>query len=104
MWCVGQKGRCVNDRFPKSVLEWGSNLPQKGEVYTIRHIRSVPCAFSGLISPAFLLEELPNPFDRLHFDPDRFVPINPDGCRAWNSSAGQHGSMTNRKQDYTKIL
>src|SRR5262245_8098026 len=77
MWYVGQKVRCVNDRFPQSVLEWGSNLPRKGEVYTIRAIRSVPCAFSGVISPAFLLEELSNPYDRLHFDPDRFVPTNP---------------------------
>jgi len=74
---VGQKVRCVNDRFPAAVFEWGSSLPRKGEVYTIRAIRSVPCAFSGAISPAFLLEELSNPYDRLHFNPHRFVPANP---------------------------
>jgi hypothetical protein len=77
MWYVGQKVRCVNDRFPNSVQEWGSNLPQKGEVYTIRDIRSVPSAFSGIISSAFLLEERSNPDDRLHFSPNRFIPINP---------------------------
>jgi len=77
MWYTGQKIRCVNDRFPAAVLDWGSNLPKKGEVYIIRRITSVPSAFSGLISPAFLLEELSNPYDRLHFDPSRFVPINP---------------------------
>jgi hypothetical protein len=75
MWYVGQKVRCVNDRFPNSVFEWGSNLPKKGEIYTIRSIKPTRCAMSGVIGPGFLLEELSNPFDRLQFDPSRFVPI-----------------------------
>jgi hypothetical protein len=32
---------------------------------------------SGRIDPGFLLEELSNPYDRLHFNPNRFVPLNP---------------------------
>src|SRR5690349_2766914 len=76
MWYVGQKVRCVNDKFPMAVCEWGSNLPKKEEVYTIRQIKPVP-SVGGIVEPAFLLEELRNPDDRLHFNPSRFAPINP---------------------------
>src|SRR6266852_555307 len=75
MWYQGQKVRCINGRFPVQVLDWGSNLPRKGEVYTIRVIAPVPSAITGHIGPGFLLEELRNPDDRLHFDANRFVPL-----------------------------
>ncbi len=76
MWYQGQKVRCITGRFPVQVLDWGSNLPRKGEVYTIRVIAPVPSAITGQIGAGFLLEELKNPDDRLHFDSNRFVPIS----------------------------
>ncbi len=75
VWYQGQKVRCINGRFPVQVLDWGSNLPCEGKVYTIRRIARVPNATTGHIGPGFLLEELKNPDDRLHFDSNRFVPI-----------------------------
>ncbi len=72
MWYQGQKVRCINGRFPVQVLDWGSNLPCEGKVYTIRRIARVPNATTGHIGPGFLLEELKNPDDRLHFDSNPF--------------------------------
>jgi hypothetical protein len=76
MWYVGQKVRCVNAHFPIQVLDWGSNLPREGEVYTIRLVAPVPSVMTGRISPGFLLEELNNIDDRLFFNPNRFVPLS----------------------------
>ena len=82
MWYVGQKVRCINGRFPRQVSEWGSNLPQEGKIYTIRCITPTRCAITGIVSPGFLLEELMNPEDRLHFSPHRFVPLSLSGSTA----------------------
>ena len=87
MWHVGQKVRCVNGRFPMQVLEWGSNVPQEGKIYTIRRITPTRCAITGVVSPGFLLEELTNPEDRLHFSPHRFVPLSSNSSNA--DSIGQ---------------
>ena len=82
MWYVGQKVRCINGRFPMQVLEWGSSLPQEGKVYTIRCITPTRSAITGVVSPAFSLEELTNPQDRLHFSPHRFVPLSSNSSTA----------------------
>ncbi len=71
---LDQKVVCINDRFPIQVLEWGSNLPKLGSVYTISDITIVD-AFQGPRGPALLLAELKNPGDRLWFDPRRFVAL-----------------------------
>ncbi len=65
---VDQKVVCINDRFPIQVLEWGSNLPKLGSVYTISDIEIVD-AYQGPRGPALLLAELKNPGDRLWSTP-----------------------------------
>ncbi len=71
---LDQKVVCINDRFPIQVLEWGSNLPKLGSVYTISDIEIVD-AYQRPRGPALLLAELKNPGDRLWFDPQRFVAL-----------------------------
>ena len=34
----GQRVVCINDRFPIQILEWASNLPRKGQIYTIQSV------------------------------------------------------------------
>ncbi len=77
---LDQKVACINDRFPIQVLEWGSNLPKRGGVYTITDIEIVD-AYQGPRGPALLLAELKNPGDRLWFAPQRFVALEPASRR-----------------------
>jgi hypothetical protein len=95
MWYIGQKVRCINGRFPRQVSEWGSNLPQEGKIYTIRWITPTRCAITGVVSPGFLLEELTNPENRLHFSQHRFVPLSLNGSAA-NSTEQSLQRITKR--------
>ncbi len=75
MWFIGQKVVCVNDRFPQRILEWASNLPRQGEIYTIRSIEIGPCLYTRRVTIGLHLHELPTLQDRLAFRADRFVPL-----------------------------
>jgi hypothetical protein len=74
MWYIGQKVVCVNDRFPRRVLEWASNLPRKGQIYTIRSIGRGECIYTGQLRFGFKLEELQNA-PRFGFFAERFAPL-----------------------------
>jgi hypothetical protein len=74
MWFIGQKIVCVNDRFPIQILEWASNLPREGRIYTIRWMGPGESIYSNEVKFGFLLEELQNG-DLLAFFSERFVPL-----------------------------
>lgn len=38
-WAVGQKGLCIDDSFPRSIVDWCDSVPVAGKVYTIRGIQ-----------------------------------------------------------------
>lgn len=80
----GQRVVCVDDRFPKWVVEFFNQLPVKGRTYTIRDVclrrETLRGSESGTI--ALLLEELHNPPDPAHkggeelaFKSERFAPL-----------------------------
>jgi hypothetical protein len=80
----GQRVVCVDDRFPKWVVEFFNQLPVKGRTYTIRDVclrrETLRGSESGTI--AVLLEELHNPPDPTHvgkeelaFKSERFAPL-----------------------------
>ena len=80
----GQRVVCVDDRFPKWVVEFFNQLPIKGCTYTIREVclrrETLRGSESGTI--ALLLEELRNPPDPTHkggeelaFRSERFAPL-----------------------------
>ena len=80
----GQRVVCVDDRFPKWVVEFFNQLPIKGCTYTIRDVclrrETLRGSDSGTI--ALLLEELRNPADPTHkgreelaFKSERFAPL-----------------------------
>ena len=80
----GQRVVCVDDRFPKWVVEFFSQLPVKGRTYTIREVclRRETIRGSDSATIAVLLEELQNPPDPTHkgneelaFKSERFAPL-----------------------------
>ena len=75
LWSTGQKVVCVNNRFPQQILEWTSNLPQQGEIYTIRSIEIGRCLYTRGMTVGLFLHELPTLQDRLAFRADRFAPL-----------------------------
>jgi hypothetical protein len=73
-----QKIVCIDEKFPVHVLEWGSDLPKKGQIYTIRWIRVIYSADGSDPIVGVVLEELNNPDNLLHFSVTRFVALYPD--------------------------
>jgi hypothetical protein len=77
-WRLGQKVVCVNDAFPRAVLDWCDFLPRAGCVYTIRAIQLGVDGVTREISLGFLLEEFVNLQSSLGkeagFDQSRFNP------------------------------
>jgi hypothetical protein len=77
-WQLGQKVVCVNDAFPRAVLDWCDFLPRAGCVYTIRAIQLGLDGVTRLPSLGFLLDEFVNPPSSLGkeagFDVSRFEP------------------------------
>ncbi len=80
----GQRVVCVDDRFPKWVVEFFNQLPIKGCTYTIRDVclRRETMRGSDSATIALLLEELRNPADPTHkgeeelaFKSERFAPL-----------------------------
>jgi hypothetical protein len=74
MWFIGQRVLCINDRFPLHILEWASNLPRKGRIYTIRFIGQGESIYSGESRLGFILEELQNG-ECFAFFAERFAPL-----------------------------
>jgi hypothetical protein len=60
-WSVGQKVICIDDSFPKAIVDWCDSLPIAGHVYTIRAIQAGYDSFTGLSNLGFLLVEIVNP-------------------------------------------
>ena len=80
----GQRVVCVDDRFPKWIVEFFNQLPVKGSTYTIREVclRRETMRGSDSATIALLLEELQNPPDPTHkgneelaFKSERFAPL-----------------------------
>jgi len=72
MFYPGQKVICINDRFHRSIHDWGDQFPVSGHVYTVRNVVNCREALTNLVGPGLLLEELKNPDDRLRFSDWRF--------------------------------
>jgi hypothetical protein len=75
MWYIGQRVVCVNDRFPSQILDWASNLPRNGQIYTIQSISWGVCLYTRRSTLGFYLHELPNPPRGFGFRADRFAPL-----------------------------
>jgi hypothetical protein len=77
-WSVGQKIICINDVFPRAVLDWCDYLPRAGCVYTIRAMQLGRYGVTEYGCLGFLLEEIINPPSSLGreagFAEIRFVP------------------------------
>jgi hypothetical protein len=80
----GQRVVCIDDQFPKWVVEFYDQLPKKGSVYTIREVclRRETLRGSDSATIALLLEELHNAPDPTHqngeelaFKSERFAPL-----------------------------
>ena len=74
MFYIGQKVVCINDRFPLQILELTSDLPRKGQIYTIRSIRRGKSIYTGASKLGFKVEELQDGA-RVDFFADRFAPL-----------------------------
>ncbi len=72
MWKIGQKIVCLDDRFHRTIYEWGDQIPKLGHVYTIKKIFLAPHWHTREYGLAFSLAELKNPGDRLCFSAWRF--------------------------------
>ena len=76
MWFIGQRVVCIDDRFPVQILDWASNLPRNGHVYTIQSITSGVCLYTRQRPTlGFFLHELQNPPHGLSFRAVRFAPL-----------------------------
>jgi hypothetical protein len=77
-WSVGQKVVCINDAFPRAVLDWCDYLPRAGHVYTIRAMQIGRYSNTEFGCLGFLLEEIVNPPSSLGYEAGftetRFVP------------------------------
>jgi len=80
----GMRVACIDDRFPKWVVEFYDQLPVKGSIYTIREVclRRETLRGSESATIALLLEELHNAKDPTHsggeelaFKSERFAPL-----------------------------
>lgn len=77
MFTKGQKVVCINDRFHGSLADWADHIPRRGCVYTIqRVVLSVPAVLTDALGPGLLLEELPNPGNKVCFSAWRFKPYD----------------------------
>ncbi len=79
----GEKVVCINDKWEPWVFDTYNQLPEKGEVYTIRAARpGRPNLDGGAAVLTLLLEELHNDIDASHiggdelgFKANRFAPM-----------------------------
>jgi hypothetical protein len=79
----GDKVVCINDKWEPWVFDTYNQLPEKGEIYTIRAVRAGrPNLGGGAAVLTLLLEELQNDVDFTHIGGDelgfrasRFAPL-----------------------------
>jgi len=79
----GDRVVCINDKWEAWVYDTYDQLPQKGEIYTIRAVRAGrPNLSGGAAVLTLLLEELQNDVDFTHIGGDelgfrasRFAPL-----------------------------
>ncbi|MEM0970683.1 MAG: hypothetical protein AAF191_14540 [Verrucomicrobiota bacterium] len=79
----GEKVVCINDQWEGWVFDTFNQLPEKGEIYTIREVRAGrPNLSGGAAVLTLLLEELQNDVDFSHkggdelgFKASRFAPL-----------------------------
>jgi hypothetical protein len=88
MFDIGEKVVCINDTFEPLHRKLYRELPQKGEIYTVRECsigRTKTGAADPGISYRLLLEEMSNDLDpymdeasaeELGFRSDRFAPLS----------------------------
>ncbi|MGI8436069.1 MAG: hypothetical protein ACR2NX_04085 [Chthoniobacterales bacterium] len=60
-WTIGQKILCIDDSFPRCIVDWCNSVPVAGEVYTIRGIQLGDDPTTGHRDVGFLLAEIFNP-------------------------------------------
>lgn len=58
---AGSTVRCVHDRFPILVFKYGSALPKKDCIYTVRRMVTARDGKTGVMGPGLVLCELQNP-------------------------------------------
>jgi hypothetical protein len=75
MFYIGQKVVCVNDRFPQQILEWTSQLPRQGHVYTICRISPGKCLYTRVLGLGVKVEEIQTLVERFSFCAQRFAPL-----------------------------
>lgn len=80
----GSKVVCINDTFPTEILNFYTDLPKKGKVYTIRTIE-VGIGLNGEAGEiAVTLKEIVNPVSKVQphrergFLQERFAELEPD--------------------------
>ena len=63
-WSIGQRVICIDDSFPRAVVEWCNSVPIAGHVYTIRAMQAGIDPTSMVYDLGFLLAEIVNPQDQ----------------------------------------
>ncbi len=89
----GDRVVCINDKWEPWVFDTYNQLPEKGEVYTIRAVRpGRPNLDGGAAVLTLLLEELHNDEDFTHiggdelgFRANRFAPVTHEKIEASKS-------------------
>lgn len=65
IFSVGQKVICINDAFPRAIVDWCDSLPVADHVYTIRAMQIGRDSFTGCSNLGLLLAEIVNPTSSL---------------------------------------
>lgn len=81
---AGSSVLCVHDRFSMLVFKYGSALPKKGCIYTVRRLVTARDGKTGIMGPGLVLCELSNPLPAggdLAFSVWRFEEV-PSGGRS----------------------
>ena len=82
-WYIGQKVRCIDDRFHEGVWEFCIAVPCVGHIYTIRGIQVGTDAYTHDGGLGLLLEEIVNPKyangREVGFFTYRFRPLSASG-------------------------
>lgn len=60
-YTCGDKVKCVDDRFPRAIVDWCDQLPKAGCIYTIRAIQPGSNPITGVRCLGLLLHEIVNP-------------------------------------------
>jgi hypothetical protein len=85
VYTCGDKVNCVDDRFPRAIVDWCDQLPKAGCIYTIRAIQPGSNPITGVRCLGLLLQEIVNPQTpegrETGFDHNRFSHFDSDYAR-----------------------